>query len=305
MNLKLSILFSSLGAVFLLQGGDLIEGCNHNENVHKEVLTDALNLMKNYFKFPIYMVKGNHEAAGIGGEAAYQTILLPEIAKYAGVKKLDSANYMIRQDQDIFIFLDRYSPNWYEFLENSLKSLTEKPRWLFTIIHDPQLPNLNHQGYALRTIQLISQYNGILLCGHRHANTIVRYEKDGKRVVQTTVTTILKPGPAASMRICETESDVRQYKEKCRKKAESNDKKTLQFFDQQWAPYLTDSRHGQVGYPINFGEQSHGHGSWRHLPRGRIRGVSKTVEKMEAAGELCLSLSVFYQRQGSHLCTWS
>ena len=69
MNLKLSILFSSLGAVFLLQGGDLIEGCNHNENVHKEVLTDALNLMKNYFKFPIYMVKGNHEAAGIGGRS--------------------------------------------------------------------------------------------------------------------------------------------------------------------------------------------------------------------------------------------
>lgn len=227
---------------FIIEGGDLIEGCARSEAVHKEVIADALNLMKQYFKFPIYMIKGNHEAAGIGGEAAYQAVLLPEIAKYAGVEQLKAANYTIRQDRDFFIFLDYSSPNWYEFLETELKSLKEKPRWLFVVIHPPLLPTSAFRKYALRAVQLLSQYNGILLCGHHHANTVTRYERDGKKVVQMTVTTILQPVPAVRMRMKEKETNIRQFKAEYRKKAELKEKSFVRPFDLHWAPYLTDYR---------------------------------------------------------------
>ncbi|MBO5695833.1 MAG: metallophosphoesterase, partial [Lentisphaeria bacterium] len=186
---------------FLVEGGDLIEGCTRNETVHKQVLTDAVNLMKEYFKFPIYMIKGNHEAAGNGGEKAYQAVLLPEMAKYAHVSKLEEANYVIRQGRDVYIYLDYTSGNWFSFLEKTLSSLKEKPRWVFTVIHCPLLPTWAFRKYALRTIELLSQYDGILLCGHHHANTVTRYEKAGKRVTQITVSTILQPVSPLQMRM--------------------------------------------------------------------------------------------------------
>ena len=49
---------------FIIEGGDLIEGCAVNEEAHKQELTDALAFMKKYFPFPIYMVKGNRARRG-------------------------------------------------------------------------------------------------------------------------------------------------------------------------------------------------------------------------------------------------
>ena len=228
---------------FIIEGGDLIEGCAVNEEAHKQELTDALAFMKKYFSFPIYMVKGNHEAAGSGGEAAYRAVLLPEIAKYAKVRELSVANYTVRQGKDFFIFLDYTSPEWYTFLESSLKVLKEKPRWVFVVTHCPLLPTWAFRKYALRTIRLLSEYNGILLCGHHHANTVTMYERDGKKVTQITVSTILQPIAPERMRIKEKKIALADFKKEFRKKAENRKQHAfLKSFDKDWAPYITSYR---------------------------------------------------------------
>ena len=231
------------GTKFLIEGGDLIEGCTVSEAAHGQELADAVSFMAKYFSFPIYMVKGNHEAAGIGGEAAYRRVLLPEIAKYAKVPELTAANYAVHHGKDLFVFLDYSSPGWYAFLESSIKTLKEKPRWLFVVTHCPLIPTWYFRKHALKAVQLISGCNGILLCGHHHDNTVITYEKDGKKAVQITVTTLLNPVAPERMRIREKKVTLDTFKNEFRKKAEAKKQQEfLPVFDRDWSPYITSYR---------------------------------------------------------------
>ena len=57
---------------FIIHGGDLIEGNAHDKDSQIKQFTEARKLLKDYFACPIYMVRGNHEAAGLHGGEVYK-----------------------------------------------------------------------------------------------------------------------------------------------------------------------------------------------------------------------------------------
>ena len=244
---------SDTGTRFLFEAGDLVEGGTRGEAVHKKVLADAVALLKTYFKCPIYMVKGNHEAYGMGGEAAYRAVLLPELAKTLGKEKMDSANYVVTRDGDLFIFIDCYSGASAEpwaFVRRTLHGLKSKPRYVFVGMHPPVIPSFWNQREIRPVLDLLLDYNAVLLCGHCHRNSITTFEKNGKKLVQVTVSSLLDP-KLAKMRIHPAENTVKErlsgYRDNLKYRLQSE--AFIPDFDREWAAYITGYRDfGGAGY---------------------------------------------------------
>ena len=237
---------------FLFEAGDLVEGGTPGEEVHKQVLSDALGLLKNYFKIPIYMVKGNHEAYGMGGEAAHRAVLLAELAKTAGLEMPDFTNYTVAAGGDLFIFLDCYSgakAKPWAFLSKTLKGLDKKPRYVFVGMHGPVIPSHWNQKEIRAVLDQLLEYDAVLLCGHCHQNSITVYEKNGKKLVQVTVSTYLEPRKKMLLRPAENTRDqlLAKYRTSLKERWKKED--FLPEFEREWAPYITDYRNfGGAGY---------------------------------------------------------
>ena len=236
---------------FIVEAGDLVEGATPNEATHKKVLNDALSLMKTYFKYPIYMVKGNHDAFGLGGEAAYKAVLVKEIARYAGKEQLDFANYAVNCGPDLYIYMDFYpKARGFKFVRDTLKNLKTKPRYVFVILHCPMIFTYQFENDALPLCELLTEYNGILLAGHCHQNMITKFEKNGKAMYQVTVSTYTVETPLKTMRMIDTRTTPEQAKarfiEKVKMKKADH---ILSVFREKWAPNITEHRHFRgVGY---------------------------------------------------------
>lgn len=227
---------------FIIETGDLVEGGTHNEATHKKVLSDAINFMQQYFKFPIYMVKGNHDAYGMGGEQAWKEVALVQAARYAKKDKLDFSNYTVKCGKDLFIFMDFYSrAKGFKFVRDTIKNLKEKPRYLFVVLHCPMVFTYQFQNDALPLCELLTEYNGILLAGHCHHNTIAKFEKNGKSMRQVTVSTFIQPWPLKKLRMQDSGISVEQAKkefiEKVKRKKED---RFLSVFEEKWAPFVTE-----------------------------------------------------------------
>lgn len=229
---------------FIIEAGDLVEGGTHNEATHKKVLTDAIDFMKQYFKFPIYMVKGNHDAFGMGGENAWKAVALKEAARYANVDKLDFANYTVKCGKDLFIFMDFYpKAKGFEFVRKTIANLKEKPRYLFVILHCPMIFTYQFLNDALPLCELLAEHNGILLAGHSHHNTVAKFEKNGKSMRQVTVSTFIQPWPMRKLRIADSGISTEQAKQMFIKKVKlKKEERFLPVFEKQWAPYVTEYR---------------------------------------------------------------
>lgn len=230
---------------FVYEAGDLIEGMTRDEKTHEAVLRDAISLMKSYFKYPIYMIRGNHDSYGPGGEEAYRAVLLPEIAKTIGQEKLEYANYTVTVGEDLFIFLDGHSRKGraepWKFAEKVLSEQKVKPRYVFVCVHAPFIPSYSNQAEIRAFRDRLLEYNAFLLCGHCHQNTVTVFEKEGKRLVQITVSSYLGLGkglihPAENTRDAYLES----YREKL--KTRWKQEAFLPEFEREWAPFITDYR---------------------------------------------------------------
>ncbi|MBQ9503018.1 MAG: metallophosphoesterase [Lentisphaeria bacterium] len=238
---------------FLFEAGDLVEGGTKGEEVHKQVLTDAIGLLKKYFKIPIYMVKGNHEAYGMGGENAYRTVLLGELAKTLGKEKLEYSNYAFMQGGDLYIFIDCYSgakAGQWKFVRETLRSLKEKPRYVFVCMHPPVIPSHWNQQEIRGICDLLLDHNAVLLCGHCHQNSVTVFEKNGKKLVQVTVSTFLDPKPK-KMPVRPAENTVKQRLDGYRNSLKNRWKNAsfIPEFDREWAAHITEYRNfGGAGY---------------------------------------------------------
>ena len=238
---------------FLYEAGDLVEGGTPGEEVHKQVLADAIGLLKEYFKIPIYMVKGNHEAYGMGGEAAYRAVLLPELAKTLGKEKLEYSNYAVTQNGDLFIFIDCYSgakAGQWEFIRKTLSGLEKKPRYVFVGMHPPVIPSHWNQQEIRPVLDQLLEYDAVLLCGHCHRNSITTFEKNGKKLVQVTVSSFLEP-KTRKMQIRPAANTVKQRLSGYRNSLKNRWKNEafIPEFDREWAAHITEYRDfGGAGY---------------------------------------------------------
>ena len=232
------------GAKFLVHAGDLIEGYTTGEPAHNKELTDAIAFMKKHIEMPLHLVKGNHDAVGLGGEEAYRDVMLKEISRNAK-SELAEANYAFRYGGDLFVCVD-YSTDWLKFLKETLEKQPTRPRYTFLVIHLNVMPFMSKK--MIDATELLSRHNGIILCGHSHRNMMLKYRKDSGEVVQLTVGTLLKY-PAERNNVDSLDTDLGDFKEAFRKKRFKTPEQARRF-DRYWGPCLTNYRCavGSSGY---------------------------------------------------------
>lgn len=183
-------LFKDMAAkkgLFLIHAGDVIEGYAKDDDTQKKEFEKSIALLKEYFAFPIYYVRGNHETSG--GSFGYENALLPEISRTVK-SELKVANYTVSRGSDLFIFVDCYSPNWISFIEQTLRSWNKKPRYLFVVLHQDLLLPFRDKA-AQRIMQRLAAYNTVILHGHTHCTVKLSQKINGKTVTAFSVGTHL------------------------------------------------------------------------------------------------------------------
>ena len=197
---------------FLLECGDFVEGAAINGNIHKQELQFAIDFIYKHVKIPIYHVRGNHDNYGLGGDEAYDSTMLPLIAKSAGKKDMKYANYAFSCGKDYFIILDYLSKSqWQIFLKETLASLKTPPRYLFVAIHTPIISYWN-PSITEQVCDMLLPYNTILLSGHVHNNSITKYTKNGKSLIQLTTTLQLPARPKGTSVCQKSKRTLAEYK---------------------------------------------------------------------------------------------
>ena len=172
---------------FMIHVGDVIEGNAKDDLAQQKEFEKAIAFFKEYFKFPVYYVRGNHETSG--GKAGYINGLLPEISRTAG-KKLKASTYAFRQGEDLFIFVDCYSRGWAEFIEKTLDEQKSKPRYVFVTMHEDRLVPFR-DAVTQRIFNKLAGYKSVVLHGHTHCTLKVSQNVGGKVVTGFVVGTCL------------------------------------------------------------------------------------------------------------------
>lgn len=178
---------------FIVHGGDMIEGLTKGAQVHQEQLENSIKLMQEYFKLPIYVVNGNHDAVGFGGREGYQKGLISYLSKITG-KQLQTTNYSVKCGGDLYIFIDRYNKGHFKFIQQTLAEQKSKPRYLFIILHTDDVMPFYTEGQK-RYFDLLSPYNAIVLHGHTHTAMMLHADNAGKSVTSFSLGTYLEPQP--------------------------------------------------------------------------------------------------------------
>ncbi len=181
---------------FVVQLGDLVEGYAGNADVGYKRFAPAVAELKRRFPLPLYLVKGNNDAALNGGQA-FDDIMLPIMSEeFKPDKPLETrADHTLMHENDLYIFFDGIKPD-VEFVE---RSLAEHPdaRNVFFLTHYPVLPALRNQfaddivlGRPDRSdprrklLKLLAGRNAIVLCGHIHRTTLTRYRDENGQITQ-------------------------------------------------------------------------------------------------------------------------
>lgn len=108
---------------FALHLGDFIHGDCGSALLHKKALQEALFQFEKYIPCPVYIVKGNHDVLGEGGEKAFKNVMYPYLKKLGKNRKLRTkgANFYFKQDNDLYIGLDCMKINFSFFCKSFKK----------------------------------------------------------------------------------------------------------------------------------------------------------------------------------------
>lgn len=189
---------------FMIHTGDIIEGNAVSKELQIQQFANAEKMLKKYFTCPIYMVRGNHEGAGKYGLAAYREYIAPAIAASAGYPA-DTVHYTVKRGEDIFIFVDAYTPGWQKFVYDTLDSLEKTPRYLFLVLHPDLLPHA--QMNVVNICRKLGNFNAVILSGHTHRTRLLKYTRDGKTTTQFSIGTHLTV-PTGKMRYSQKFTDL-------------------------------------------------------------------------------------------------
>ena len=232
---------------FLIHAGDIIEGNAKNAGLQAKEFEKVVTLLKNYFKFPIYYVRGNHENSG--GSEAYTKFMLPEISRSAG-KTLKVANYTICNGSDLFIFVDSSHASWQNFITQTLQNNKKSIRYLFVILHIDYIVPFRDKP-TRKLCKLLSKYNTLVLHGHSHQTVTITQNIDGKPLTSFSIGSYLYPKPGAFA--VEPDTDPAKEIVRIRRQGRLNSPPARkEFFDKMSLPFITKyqrfSLPGSQGY---------------------------------------------------------
>lgn len=186
----------------VLQMGDLIQGDCGNGEVHKKMLSDALERMKGEMgSLPFVTVVGNHDIRGTDALQAYHSFMPARMSEELG-KPVTKTTFGFNIGNDAFIVIDFNNPDDEEI--DRLLNDTKGARHTFVMTHGPVLPPditscrwFFHGGASeantqarLHFRQAFARRNAIVLCGHTHYTDFMDWEGDGGRITQMTMSSV-------------------------------------------------------------------------------------------------------------------
>jgi 3',5'-cyclic AMP phosphodiesterase CpdA len=187
----------------VVQGGDLTEGLCGSRELQETQFRDAAELIRRFLpETPFLAAKGNHDITGPGAREAFDSVMLPWLARACG-KPVESASFHFSQGPDLFVFFDAYHNNNLDWLE---KTLRENPhRHVFLVMHPPAVPydarstwhlfsRDNEQAVRERFLNILGTHRVVLLTGHLHKfGVLVRRTSTGAFVQFAMSSVISKP----------------------------------------------------------------------------------------------------------------
>jgi predicted MPP superfamily phosphohydrolase len=186
----------------VLQMGDLIQGDCGNAEVHKKMLSDALERMKGSLAgLPFVTVTGNHDIRGTNAKEAYHQFMPARMSQELG-KTVAKTTFGFNIGDDAYIFVDFNDPDDAEI--DRLLDETKGARHTFIVTHGPVFPSddsscrwILHGGASEAETearhhfrQAFAQRNAIVLCGHTHCTDFMDWYGDGGRITQMTMCSV-------------------------------------------------------------------------------------------------------------------
>ena len=174
---------------FTVQMGDIIHGDCYDLALNKENLQGAVKQLTNRFD-KVFLVSGNHDSRGPGAAQAWDEVINTYLDGTAKNLQRKNTNYCFTVGKDLYFFYDLMNPD-VDFFEQALKANPDS-RYTFFISHVPLLPTSKRAVRGIltddiyRLFNLLEARNAIVLSGHTHKVSVVRYANpaNGHRIDQ-------------------------------------------------------------------------------------------------------------------------
>ena len=172
----------------VLQMGDLVQGDCGNGEVHKKMLSDALERMKG-------------ELGGLDAKETYHQYMPSRMSEELR-KTITKTTFGFNIGDDAYIVIDFNNPDDAEI--ERLLDETKGARYTFIMTHGPVFPAdikscrwILHGGASeaetearLHFRQAFAKRNAIVLCGHIHTTDFMDWYGDGGRITQMTMSSV-------------------------------------------------------------------------------------------------------------------
>jgi len=163
----------ALHPAFVFTTGDLIAGSPTNLALENQQYDDVLPLVK-AIGAPVYFTTGNHE---IRGSADNEDLYRKRVTGSLYYSFDYGSSHFIGLDSEVVGQEHRITGDQLTWLQDDLKTATQKAKHLFVFLHEPLYPVSTHIGSSLdvypedrdRLQALMEQYHvDILFVGHEH-----------------------------------------------------------------------------------------------------------------------------------------
>jgi len=191
---------------FVLQLGDLFQGDCGTAEAHERMLTDALDYFKKAFPgLPFLTVVGNHDYRSPGGKKVYKRVMTPRMKQEIGAipgnagTTVSGTTFYFRHGPDLFVFINFESPD--DAVIGKAFASHADARHKFVVSHGPVIPldkgkrpdwipygrNAERRAWMR---DLFLKHNVIVLTGHAHVISYLRYATEAGTIVQFMANTI-------------------------------------------------------------------------------------------------------------------
>ena len=187
----------------VLHMGDLVQGDCGDAGVHRQMLDNAMHLMKTTLGgVPFVTVCGNHDIRGVGAREVYDEYMSKRMSQELG-KKIEGTDFYYTLGDDAYIVLDFNHRPKDALIEQMLRE-TEGARHTFIISHGPVIPaDTGHCRWCFYG-QDTPEYNegrrhfraefakrqAIVLCGHVHTTEFFDWWGDDGRITQLIMSSV-------------------------------------------------------------------------------------------------------------------